>query len=81
MTTDSTFDWPCDRRDAHHPHPSCSTCDSTGRLPYMVEMGLVDVEDDTVPCVDCNGEPGPCPGVGAHPSTMIGGAYHSERPT
>jgi hypothetical protein len=45
------FDWPCDRREAHHPH---EVIDQTGPQDW---------------------DRWECPGVGAHPLTMIGGAY------
>jgi hypothetical protein len=61
------FEWPCDRRVAHHPHQiewieSEHGCDGTEEgcaqtCPVPVQM-IFD-----------------CPGVGAHPTTMIGGQY------
>lgn len=41
-------DWPCDRRDAHHPH-EIDTYEEQQRTGLLL-----------------------CPGVGAHPATMIG---------
>ena len=35
---------------------SCDTCDDTGRMTYMIEMGTQALEPDEdwmVPCVDC----------------------------
>lgn len=59
------FKWPCQRREAHGPHP---------RTP----MGLMASEDsETNASAYLNGEGGKtaehmCPGVKAHPNTMIG---------
>lgn len=51
------FDWPCDRREAHGPHPV--DCQILSYGPG--------IHDHSGSC-----EPADCPGVLAHPATMIG---------
>lgn len=63
-----SFSWPCERRDAHKPHPRTPAGwiapeDSEQNAPaYLSGDGTKTTE-------------AMCPGVGAHPSTMIGGQY------
>lgn len=66
------FDWPCDRRDAHHAHNAYKDSSPSEWCPVCgVERGQSHARGD------CDGS---CPGVGAHPATMAGGSYASERP-
>jgi hypothetical protein len=69
------FEWPCDRRDAHGPH----------RIEWTdteAEHGCGGVEEE---CIRICPVPVPiqrvfeCPGVLAHPATMIGGNHKEER--
>lgn len=62
-----SFEWPCDRRDAHGPHPR----------PIDPEIAAVyDVPPDQLDTIDPEVvglvTPPDCPGVKAHPATMIG---------
>lgn len=77
-----TFEWPCERREAHAPHPRTligwtgglgavrefvndPKAGPTTQYPdpvYSVGGGLVTSQKE-------------CPGVKAHPTTMIGGGY------
>jgi hypothetical protein len=58
MTNTITFEWPCDKRRAHGPHYRKKGGDQPKRdIPIYLARG-----DDRV-----------CPGVKAHPRTMIGG--------
>lgn len=53
------FEWPCAKRKAHGPHPD----------PDALHNFDCDADQDDVDC-GCGIE---CPGVKAHPATMIGG--------
>ena len=54
----SKFEWPCDKRTAHGPHEVRNT------------IALTD--DQLVDAIDLGVTHPACPGVKAHPSTMIG---------
>lgn len=61
------FEWPCDRHEAHGPHriewtASEHGCDGTEEVCSQTCPVPVQMVEE-------------CPGVDAHPLTMIGGAY------
>lgn len=62
---DQPFEWPCERRDAHHAHPL--PCDKNCR-PNS------EPDEDDFHYPDCAALMG-CSGVPAHPATQIGGGY------
>jgi hypothetical protein len=57
------FEWPCDRRDAHGEH-------EVG-VRQRVAEGMSAAHTERITLI--------CPGVLAHPATMIGGNYKEER--
>lgn len=61
------FKWPCYRRDAHGSHV-VTYADIVRHDDSIEAMRLADMMSD----VDATFT---CPGVKAHPATMIGGAY------
>lgn len=69
--SDENFEWPCSRREAHGPHQR--EC-----------VGWIDPDPNAelnAPAYATGGgkvTPDPeCPGVRAHPNTMIGRAHHA----
>lgn len=64
-----SFKWPCDRREAHGPHERRCTGFDDGKpgkpKVYPTGDGMTYEKD--------------CPGVSAHPATMIGGKHEYER--
>ena len=67
----SGFRWPCERRDAHGPHNAYADASPSEFCPVCGrERGQSHARSD------CDGE---CPGVDAHPLTMIGGRYRDDR--
>lgn len=73
MPTSEEFEWPCDRRVAHGPH----------LIEWIDTEAAHDCDGTEESCVANCPVPIPvhqnfdCPGVLAHPATMIGGAYAS----
>lgn len=70
-STGKVFEWPCERREAHHAHPkrtACSRCH--GRF----------FSSHPAPC-DQDVVLESCPGVRAHPLTQIGGGYRYDKET
>lgn len=67
MSDLNDFEWPCSEREAHGPHPE---------IRIEAEHGCDGSEDD---CMKTCPVPVQvvfdCPGVSAHPLTMIGGQY------
>lgn len=89
--TAGAFPWPCHRRDAHGPHERRQAGTMPARIP-VPQLGVHYAPgevptvpgDDVVPVYDAGGghvtrDP-ECPGVAAHPATMAGGNYPTERP-
>jgi hypothetical protein len=64
--SDGNFDWPCSKRRAHGPH--LKECHN--------HVGGVSNYVRGKQCPNCV----VCPGVKAHPATMIGGAFKRETP-
>lgn len=61
------FEWPCDRRVAHEPHNAYTDSSPSEFCPVCGrERGQEHARSD------CDGI---CPGVRAHPHTVIGGNY------
>lgn len=64
-----TFQWPCEKRRAHGPHPldpvECSDAFNCEEPSMLVGYKIMHL-------------PQPCPGVGAHPATMAGGSIPEE---
>ena len=55
------FKWPCARRDAHGPHRTSKPVMEPSVNGHLPVMRDIEEYD--------------CPGVKAHPATMIGGGY------